>query len=61
MRRAHDIPPLVKGANLARWFPPWTVTREQWSSISRPAVSGIAVDSVIQSLCGPAVPPISGL
>ena len=34
MRRAHDIPPLVKVANLARWFPPWTVTREQWHSMS---------------------------
>ena len=31
MRRAHDIPPLVKVANLARWCPPWTVreNREQ--------------------------------
>ena len=35
MRRAHDIPPLGKAANLARWFPPWTVTREQWSSMTR--------------------------
>ena len=49
MRRAHDIPPLVKAANLARWFPPWTVSREQWSSMSRPAVSGIAVDPVGQA------------
>ena len=39
MRRAHDIPQLVKAANLVRWFPPWTVSREQWSSMSRPAVS----------------------
>ena len=64
MRRAHDIPPLVKVANLARWFPPWTVTREQWSSMSSPAVSGIAVDThvdVVQSHCGAVVPPISGL
>ena len=49
MRRAHDIPPLVKAANLARWFPPWTVTREQWTSMSRPAVSGIAVDTLLFS------------
>ena len=42
MRRAHDIPPLVKAANLARWFPPW-------SSMSRPAVSGIAVDTLLFS------------
>ena len=39
MRKAHDIPPLLKAANLARWFPPWTVTRKQWSSMTRPAVS----------------------
>ena len=44
MRKAHDIPPLVKAANLARWFLPWTVTREQWSSMTRPAISGVAVD-----------------
>ena len=49
MKRAHDIPPSVKVANLARWFPPWTVTREQWSSMSRPAVSGIAVDTLLFS------------
>ena len=59
MRRAHDIPPLVKAANLARWFPPWTVTREQWSSMSRPAVSGCRY-SVVQSHWGAAVPPLSG-
>ena len=67
MRRTHDIPPLVKAANLARWFPPWTVTREQWSSKSRPAVSGIAVDTLlfysysIQLHWGAVVSPVSGL
>ena len=30
----------MKAGNLARWFPPWTVTREQWHSMSRPSVSG---------------------
>ena len=49
MRRAPDIPPLVKAANLAHWFPPWTVTREQWSSMTRPAVSRIAVDTLLFS------------
>ena len=29
MRKVHDIPSMVKAANLARWFSPWTVTREQ--------------------------------
>ena len=52
MRRAHDIPPMVKAANLARWFPPWTVTREQWSSMTWPAVSGIAVDTLLFSRIG---------
>ena len=52
MRKAHDIPPLVKAANLARWFPPWSVTREQWSSMTRLAVSGIAVDILLFSRIG---------
>ena len=52
MRRAHDIPPLVKAANLARWFPPWTVTREQWSIMTRPAISGIAIDTLLFSHIG---------
>ena len=34
MRRAHDTLLFVKAANWARWFPPWTVTREQWHSMS---------------------------
>ena len=58
MRRAHDITPLVKVANLARWFPPLTVTREQWSKMMRPAVSGIAVDT--QSHWNAVVSPVSG-
>ena len=52
MRRAHDIPPSVKAANLPRWFPPWKVTREQWTSMSRQAVSGIAVDTLLLSRIG---------
>ena len=52
MRRAHDIPPVVKAANLALWFPPWTVTREQWTSMTRPAISGIVVDTLLFSRSG---------
>ena len=52
MRRAHDTPPLVKAANLARWFPPWTVSREQWTSLAQSAVSGIAVDTLLFSRIG---------
>ena len=52
MRKAHDTPVFVKVGNLARWFPPWTVTREQWHSMSRPAVSGIAIDTFLFSRIG---------
>ena len=51
-RKAHDTPPLVKAANLAHWFPPWTVSREQWSSLTWSAVSGIAVDILLFSQIG---------
>ena len=52
MRRAHNTPVSVKAGNLARWFPPWTVTREQWHSMSRPSVSGIAIDTFLFSCIG---------
>ena len=52
MRRVHNIPPLVKAANLGRWFPPWTLTREQWSSMTQPAFSAIAVDALLFSRIG---------
>ena len=52
MRRAHNTPVTVKAGNLARWFPPWTVTREQWHSMSRPSVSGIAIDTFLFSRIG---------
>ena len=52
MRKAHDIPVFVKAGNLARWFPPWTVTREQWHSMRRPSVSGIAIDTFLFSRIG---------
>ena len=52
IRQAHDILPVVKAANLARWFPPWTVTREQWTSMTRPAISGVAVDTLLFSRIG---------
>ena len=52
MRRAHNTPISVKAGNLARWFPPWTVTREQWHSMSRLSVSGIAIDTFLFSRIG---------
>ena len=50
IRRAHDIPPVVKAANLAHWFPPWTGTREQWTSMTQPAISGVAVDTLLSRI-----------
>ena len=52
MRKAHNTPVFVKAGNLARWFQPWTVTREQWHSMSRPSVSGIAIDTFLFSCIG---------
>ena len=52
MRRAHNTSTSVKAGNLARWFPPWTVTREQWHSMGRPSVSGIAIDTFLFSRIG---------
>ena len=52
MRKVHDTPVFVKAGNLARWFPPWTVTREQWHSMSRPSVSGIANDTFLFNRSG---------
>ena len=52
MRRAHNTPITVKAGNLIRWFPPWTVTREQWHSMSRPSVSGIAIHTFLFSRIG---------
>ena len=49
MRKAHNVLAL---ANLARWFPPWTVSREYWTNIMRSDVSGIAVDTSLFSRIG---------
>ena len=52
MSKAHNIPAMVKAANLARWFPPWMVSREQWTLIMQSSVSGIAVDALLFSRIG---------
>ena len=31
--------------NVAKFFPPWTVTRDVWQAALRPDISGIAVDT----------------
>ena len=45
MRRIHKVPMSVKVTNLARFFLPWTVTREQWADMMMPSISGVAIDT----------------
>ena len=52
MRRTHRVPLSVKVANLARFFPPWTVTREQWAAMTMPSISGVAIDTLLFSRVG---------
>ena len=42
----------MKAANLTRYFPPLTVTREQWTDMTRPTISGVAIDTLIFSRIG---------
>ena len=52
MRRTHDAPLAVKSVNLACYFTPWTVTREQWSAMTQPTISGVAIDTLLFSRIG---------
>ena len=52
MQRIHKVPLSVKAANLARFFPPWTVTREQWADMMMPSISGVAIDTLLLSRVG---------
>ena len=52
MRRTHKVPLSVKEANLAKYFPAWTVTRDQWSKMLMPCVSGVAIDTLLFSRIG---------
>ena len=52
IRKTHAISQSVKAANLARYFPPWTVTRSQWSEMTRPAISRVAIDTLLFSRIG---------
>ena len=52
MRRTHAVPLTVKAANLACYFPPWTVTREHWSAMTMPSISGVAIDTLLFSCVG---------
>ena len=52
MRRTHKVPLSVKAANLAKYFPAWTVTRDQWSKMLMPCISGVAIDTLLLSRVG---------
>ena len=58
MRRTHRLPLSVKAANLAKYFPAWTVTRDQWSKMLMPCVSGVAIDTLLFSRVGSPLSPI---
>ena len=52
MHHTHRLPLSVKAANLAKYFPAWTVTRDQWSKMLMPCVSGVAIDTLLFSRVG---------
>ena len=52
MRPTHKVPLSVKAANLAKYFPAWTVTRDQWSDMLMPCISGVAIDTLLFSRVG---------
>ena len=52
MRRTHKVPLSVKAANLAKFFPAWTVTKEQWADMLMPSISGVAIDTLLFSRIG---------
>ena len=52
MRLAHAVPASVKAANLGRWFPPWTVSRNIWCKALRLTISGVTTDVLLFSRYG---------
>ena len=52
MRKTHKVPLSVKAANLAKYFPAWTVTREQWADMLMPSISGFVIDTLLFSHLG---------
>ena len=52
MRRIHKIPLSVKAANLAKYFPAWTISRGEWSKMLMPCISGVAIDTLLFSRVG---------
>ena len=52
MRRTHKVLLSVKAANLAKYFPAWTATRDQWADMLMPSISGVAIDTLLFSRIG---------
>ena len=46
---AHAMPATVKAADLGKWFPPWTVSRETWFKALKPHASGVSMDALLFS------------
>ena len=46
------VPASIREANLARWFPPWTVSRENWNIALRSSLSGVSTDALLFSRVG---------
>ena len=51
-RRTHKVPLSVKAANLSKYFPVCTVTREQWADMLIPYISGVAIDTLLLNHIG---------
>ena len=41
-----------EGGEFGPLFPPWTVTRSQWLEMTRPSISGVAIDTLLFSRIG---------
>ena len=52
LRQAHAVPHIVRAANLGKWFPPWTVSREKWREALLPQVYGVSKDILLFSEWG---------
>ena len=52
LRRTWPWAVFVKTANLAKYFPAWTVSRVEWSKMLMPCVSGVAIDMLLFSRVG---------
>ena len=48
---AHAVPAMVKAANLGRWFPPWTVSRDKWREPYN-HLSGVSMDALLFNQTG---------